>query len=165
MFSDKLDIFARAVGKMVSWLTLLMVIMMFAVVVLRYLFDTGWIAMQEMIVFMHAMIFMLGAAYALENNTHVRVDIFYGEMTQKNKAWVDLLGTVFLLMPMAAFILYSAWDYVLDAWAVKEGSREAGGLPGVFLLKTLLTIMPLALLLQGLSIVLSCWQKINSKAS
>jgi TRAP-type mannitol/chloroaromatic compound transport system permease small subunit len=128
-----------------------MVAVTFAVVVLRYAFDIGWIALQESIVYMHGTVFMLGAAYALARDRHVRVDIFYRGWGPRGRALVDLLGTVGLLLPMSLFILWIGWDYVADAWAVREGSREAGGLPGVFVYKSLILLMPALLVLQGVA--------------
>jgi len=136
----------------------LMVLITFAVVLLRYLFDTGWIAMQESVSYLHALVFMLGAAYTLKQGGHVRVDILYQKMGIRAKAWVNLFGTLFLLFPVALFILFTSWEYVVESWKVLEGSREAGGLPGVFLLKTLILLLPLTLLLQGLSLVLKSLQ-------
>jgi TRAP-type mannitol/chloroaromatic compound transport system permease small subunit len=141
-------------GRLVSWLTLGMVLVTFLVVVLRYAFDTGWIAMQESVSFMHALVFMLGAAFTLRHDGHVRVDIFYGRYGRRGRAVIDLLGTLLLLLPTSTFILWMGWEYVANAWAVREGSREAGGLPGVYLLKTLILIMPILLILQGLAWVL-----------
>lgn len=138
-------------GRLIAWLTLAMVAVTFAVVLLRYLFNTGWIAMQESITFMHALVFMLGAAYTLKHEGHVRVDIFYRKFSPRKRALVDLSGFLFLLLPVTLFIFWISWDYVATSWALLEGSREAGGLPGVFLLKSALLLMPLLLLLQGLS--------------
>jgi TRAP-type mannitol/chloroaromatic compound transport system permease small subunit len=149
-----LDRLSETIGRFVSWLTLLMVLITFAVVVLRYVFDMGWIALQESVVFLHGTVFMLGAAYALQRDGHVRVDIFYRRRSERGRALTDLLGTLLLLLPTCGFILWVGWDYVADAWAVREGSREAGGLPGVFLYKTLILLMPALLLVQGLSTVL-----------
>jgi TRAP-type mannitol/chloroaromatic compound transport system permease small subunit len=149
-----LDRLADLTGLAVSWLTLAMVLLTFAVVVLRYVFDTGWIAMQESVTYLHAVVFMLGAAYTLRRNGHVRVDIFYRRHGRRGQAWVDLLGTLLLLLPTSVFIFWISWRYVADAWAVHEGSREAGGLPGVYLLKTLILIMPALLLLQGTALAL-----------
>ncbi|MGD2118014.1 MAG: TRAP transporter small permease subunit [Chromatiales bacterium] len=142
------------VGRAVAWLTLFMVLVTFMVVLLRYLFDLGWIAMQESVVYMHGIVFMLGAAYTLKHHGHVRVDIFYQKMSARGRAWVDLLGTLFLLLPVSLFIALMSWEYVADSWAVLEGSREAGGLPGVFLLKSLILLMPLLMLLQGVVLML-----------
>jgi TRAP-type mannitol/chloroaromatic compound transport system permease small subunit len=148
-----LDGVAEWIGRSIAWLTLAMVLVTFLVVVLRYLFDTGWIAMQESVTFMHALVFMLGAAYTLRAGGHVRVDIFYRKFGPRGRAWVDLGGALLLLLPMSLFIVWISWDYVAAAWAVSEGSREAGGLPGVYLLKSLILLMPLLLALQALSMV------------
>ncbi len=142
------------IGRGIAWLTLLMVITTFTVVVLRYGFDLGSIALQESIVYLHALNFMLGAAYTLKHDAHVRVDIFYQKMGPVGRAWVDLLGTLLLLMPVCGFIFWASWGYVTDAWTVREASGEAGGLPYVYLLKSILLLMPSLLMLQGLVIIL-----------
>ena len=139
------------VGRGVAWLTLGMVLLTFLVVLLRYAFDIGWIGMQESVTYMHGLVFMLGAAYTLRHNGHVRVDIFYRKLGVRGRRWVDLLGTLLLLIPTCLFIAWMSWDYVGVSWQVHEGSREAGGLPAVFLLKTLLLVMPLLLLVQALA--------------
>ncbi len=146
-----LDSISEWTGRGIAWLTLLMVIITFAVVVLRYLFDTGWIAMQESVTYLHAMVFLLGAAYTLRHEGHVRVDIFYHRFGPRGKALVDLFGTLLLLLPVCLFILFISWDYVADSWAYRETSSEPGGLPWVYLLKTTLLLMPLLLVLQGIS--------------
>lgn len=147
--ADAIERFIEWTGRAVSWLTLFMVITTFVVVVLRYLFDTGWIAVQESISYMHATVFLIGAAYTLQQQGHVRVDIFYSRFNQQTRAWVDLCGALFMLMPFMFFIGWMSWEYVLDSWDVFEGSREAGGLPGVFLLKSLILVMAALLMLQA----------------
>ncbi len=142
--------------RIVHFLTLLMVLITFAVVVLRYGFDLGWIAMQESVTYLHAANFMLGAAFTLRHDAHVRVDIFYQKFGPRGRAWVDLLGTLFLLLPVCAFILYASWDYVRESWHLMEGSQEAGGIPAVWLLKSLLLAMPVLLILQGLAVAARC---------
>lgn len=131
-----------------------MVVTTFIVVVLRYAFDLGWIALQESVSYMHAMVFMLGAAYTLKHNGHVRVDIFYQRCSDKTKAWIDCLGTLLLLMPVSGFIIWSSWEYVSDSWAVQESSRNSGGLPGVYLLKTTILFMAALLILQSIALFL-----------
>ena len=131
-----------------------MVVITFIVVVLRYAFDIGWIALQESVLYMHAMVFMLGAAYTLKHNGHVRVDILYQRCSDKTKAWIDCLGTLLLLMPVTGFIIWSSWEYVSDSWAVEEGSRNSGGLPGVYLLKTTILFMAGLLILQAIALFL-----------
>lgn len=139
------------IGQLISWLTLVMVFTMTIIVVLRYGFNIGWIAMQESVVYMHGMVFMLGIAYTLNKDEHVRVDIFYQRFSQKNQAWIDLLGTVLILFPVCGFIFYFSFDYVMSSWRLLEGSPEAGGIPAVFMLKSLLLLMPTLLLLQGIA--------------
>ena len=141
-------------GRIVSWLSLFMVLTTFLVVVLRYAFDLGWIAMQESVTYMHATLFMLGASYTLQRNGHVRVDIFYQKLSRRGRAWVDLLGTLLLLVPVCVFILWAGWGYVFESWEVMEGSREAGGIPAVYLLKTLILAMPVLVLIQGMAWIL-----------
>ena len=145
--------FSEWTGRAISWLTLAMVVVTFVVVILRYLFNVGWIAMQETITWMHALVFMLGAAYTLSHDGHVRVDIFYRSAPPRAKAWVDLLGTLLLLLPVCAFIAWTSWGYVASAWAVHESSGETGGLPGLYLLKTVMLVMPGLMVLQGLALV------------
>ena len=139
------------IGRAVSWLTLLMVLVTFLVVVLRYAFDLGWIALQESVVWMYALVFLLGAAYTLKHDAHVRVDIIYQRCNRTTRAWIDLFGALLLLLPVCGLILWSSWEYVIDAWAMGEGSREAGGLPGLYVLKSAILLMGLLLLLQGIA--------------
>jgi len=148
--AETLDRINGLLGPVVSWLALGMVLVTFLVVVLRYAFDIGSIALQESVTYMHATLFMLGAAYTLQQQGHVRVDIFYQRFSRRGRAWVDLLGTLILLVPICLFVLASSWGYVTESWAVHEGSREAGGLPYVYVLKTLLIVMPILVLIQGL---------------
>ena len=160
-----LDIISEKTGQFISWFTLLMVIFTFAVVVLRYGFDLGWIALQESVTYLHALIFMLGAAYTLKRDTHVRVDIFYQNFGSKGQAWVNLLGSLFLLFPVCIFIFWVSWNYVGASWGVNESSAEAGGLPWLYLLKTLLLIMPALLILQGLAQALRAIQVLRGHIS
>ena len=147
---DKISIVS---GRLTSWLTLIMVIVTFVVVVMRYVFDAGAVWLQESVVWMHAVVFMVGAAYTLQQDEHVRVDIFYRDMSSRRRAWVDLLGTVLFLFPLCAFLGYKAWDFVAVSWQLSESSREPGGMPYPFvpLLKSVLLLMPLLLALQGVS--------------
>ena len=139
----------ETVGRAISWLTLLMVIVTFLVVVLRYAFNLGWIAMQESVTYMHALVFLLGAAYTLKHDGHVRVDIFYRRLGPRGQAWVDLLGALLLLWPVCIYISWVSWDYVASSWQVREASGEAGGLPGVYLLKSTIVLMTALVAVQG----------------
>lgn len=158
--ADAIERFIEWCGRAVSWLTLFMVITTFVVVVLRYLFDTGWIALQESITYMHAAVFLIGAAYTLQQDGHVRVDIFYSRFGEQARAWVDLCGALFMLIPFMFFIGWMSWEYVISSWNVLEGSREAGGLPGVFLLKSLILVMTALLMLQAGAQVIRAFNKL-----
>ena len=138
-----------------AWLTLFMVLVTFLVVVLRYVFDLGFIWLQETVTWMHAAVFMLGAAYTLLGDGHVRVDVFYREFGPRRKAIVDTAGVLIFLLPLCIFMIWSAWDFVAASWTIKEASRESGGLPYpmVPLLKSVLLVMPVMLALQGLSLL------------
>ena len=151
VFADRIDAVVRQIGEWATWLSLGMVLVTFTVVVLRYAFDIGSIALQESVTYMHAVLFMLGIAYTLERNGHVRVDIFYERLSRRGRARVDLIGTLLLLIPVCILIIWLGWAYVAESWRVQEASRETGGLPAVYLLKSLILIMPILLLAQGLS--------------
>lgn len=143
---------ARAVsiiGRTVAWLTLAMTLLTFLIVLLRYGFNQGWIWMQESVTYLHAAVFMVAAAWAFQSDDHVRVDIFYRARSGRYRRWVDLAGTMLFLVPFSLFLLYFGWDYVSSSWAVRESSPEPGGLPLVWLLKTLVLVLPVLLLLQA----------------
>ena len=141
-------------GRMVSWLTLAMVFMTVVIVVLRYYFGSGSIALQESITYLHGIVFMLGIAFTLQRGGHVRVDIFYRGFSPRRKALVDLLGGLVFLLPVSLLIFIFSWDYVAASWAIGETSEERSGIQGIYLLKTLLLLMPATLMLQGLAEIL-----------
>ena len=150
----RLDAFAELTGRIVSWLTLAMVLVTLLVVILRYLFDIGSIALQESVTYLHAAVFMLAAAYTLKHDGHVRVDIFYQQRSPRVRAWINLVGTLLFLVPVCVFVIIISIDYVSLSWSIREGSRHAGGLDAVFLLKTVIPVMAGLLLLQGCSVAL-----------
>ncbi len=139
-----------------------MVIITFVVVCLRYIFDIGWIAMQESVTYLHAMVFLIGASWTMQQEAHVRVDIFYCNFSDRARAWVDLLGALLLLLPVMLFVVWVSWEYVIASWGVLEGSREAGGLPGVYLLKSLIIVLASMLVLQGLVQIMRSAQTIRN---
>lgn len=153
----------RKIGQAVAWLTLLMVILTFSIVVFRYGVNQGWIWLQESVTYMHAAVFMLAAAWAFQADEHVRVDIFYRGKSTRHKAWVNLVGTLIFLVPFCLFLLIIGWNYVAAAWSAMEGSREAGGLPLVYVLKSLILALPLLLLIQSFSTVKDCISKIKTR--
>lgn len=146
-----IDGLSNRLGKVFSWLTLTMVIVMAVIVVLRYAFQIGSIALQESVIYINALIFTFGVAYTLKEQGHVRVDIFYSRLGERHRAWVDLLGTLLFLIPASVFIFWVSWDYVSVSWRIREGSAESSGLPFVYLLKSAILLIPALLLLQGIS--------------
>ena len=152
--SHSIEAFIDLVGRTVSWLSLGLVLLTFLVVVLRYVFDLGWIAMQDAINTLHAVLFLVAAAYTLKYDEHVRVDIFYQKLTIRGRAWIDFLGGLLVLIPVCVFIFWISWVYVSESWRVLESSSETGGLPGVYLLKSVILLMAALLILQGLALIL-----------
>lgn len=154
VLSRLIDLVSYRVGRVISWLALTMVLLQFLVVVMRYVFGTGEIWLQEAIIYQHAFVFMLGASFTLLKDGHVRVDIFYSNRSPRTKAVVNLLGTLLLLFPVMILILWVSYPYVARSWAVLEGSRETSGIPAVFLLKTVILAFAFMMFLQGLSTVI-----------
>lgn len=150
-FVRLVDCLSEFTGRTISWLTLLMVIATFVIVVMRYVLNIGNIALQESVVYMHSFVFLLGAAYTLKHDGHVRVDIFYRPLSERKKAIINIIGTLFLLFPVVIFIGYVSWEYVAVSWELKEGSQEAGGLEFRYILKSALILMPVLVFLQGLA--------------
>lgn len=149
--ADRIDVFSDRTGRIVAWGALIMVLVQFTVVLLRYVFGLSSVWMQESIIYLHGLLFMLVAGYTLLGDGHVRVDIFYREASARYKATVDLLGTLLFLWPVCGLIAYTSWPYVAISWKVLEGSRETSGIPGVFLLKTAILAFAFIVALQGLS--------------
>ena len=147
-----IDAVNEVIGRGVAWLALLMVLIQVVVVVMRYVFGLSVLTMQESIWYMHSIIFLVAAGYTLLHNGHVRVDILYGHVSLKRKALIDLLGVLLILMPACTLVWWSAWPYVVNAWAVKEGSIEVSGIQGVYLLKTCILVFAASLAVQGVSL-------------
>ena len=141
-------------GRLVSWITLLMVIVTCAVVLARYVFGAGSIALQESVMYMHGIVFMLGIAFTLKEQGHVRVDVLHEKFSSRTRTLIDIAGTVLFLLPVSIFILLTSLDYVSFSWSLRESSAQPGGLPGVFLVKTLIPVMAALLALQGIAEIL-----------
>jgi TRAP-type mannitol/chloroaromatic compound transport system permease small subunit len=146
---EQLDGVNRAVGHAVRWLALFMMLIQFVIVLLRYVFGISSIATNESVLYLHAALFMLAAGYTLLVDGHVRVDIFYGRMSDAGKNAIDLFGHVVLLIPSMLTMLYWTWPSVRNAWAILEGPISVGGIPAVFLLKSLIPVFCVLLLLQS----------------
>jgi TRAP-type mannitol/chloroaromatic compound transport system permease small subunit len=139
------------IGRAVSWLTAILVLVVGVDVVSRYFFNTtkNWVLELEWYLF--SVIFLLGAGYALKHDKHVRVDLFYSNFNPRDKAWVNLLGTLFLLVPWCLFVVFSTWGYAYESFLIRETSPNPGGLPALYLIKAMVPIGALLLLLQGVA--------------
>lgn len=146
-----IDSFNAYFGKACAWLTLFLVLGTAIVVVLRYGFGIGATALQEAVLYAHALVFMGAAAWVLQRNGHVRVDIFYQQFSPRRKALVDSLGTLLFLLPVCLFLGWASWDYVTNSWSTLEGSSESGGLKFVYLQKTIILVLVISLILQGIA--------------
>ena len=155
--ADGIDRATAAIGRAAAWCCLFIVLAEFAVVVMRYAFGIGSIRLQEAVLYAHAALFMLAAAWTLQIQGHVRVDIFYARASPRTKALIDLVGALIFLLPITVVIGALALPYVARSWAIFEGSRETSGLPFVYLLKTLIPMFALLLGLQGVAQAIRAW--------
>ncbi len=147
--ADAADATCDAAGALARWATLALVAVVLVVVVQRYVFGLAFTKLQESILYLHAGVILLGGAWALGDDGHVRVDVLYGRMSARAKAAVDLAGAYLLLGPMAITVLLVSRAYLDRSWRVGEGSPESDGLALVFLLKTLIPIFAVLLLIQA----------------
>ena len=150
----RLEAVNLAVGATVRWLALAMVLLQFAVVVLRYVFGISYIFLNEGVLYMHAALFMLGAGYTLLVDGHVRVDIFYSRLSARGRAVVDLACAFAFLLPSMIVLAWFTWPSVRNSWAVLEGPISVGGIPASFLLKSLIPAFCLLLVVQGVAAAL-----------
>jgi TRAP-type mannitol/chloroaromatic compound transport system permease small subunit len=146
-----LDGLAEMLGRFASVFAPLMLLVTCYIVVTRYVLNTGSVAVQDLVTYCNALIFTLGAGYTLKHDAHVRVDIFYSPASPRAKAAINLLGSLLFLLPVMVFLLWACWQYVASAWAIREGSPDTGGLPYVYLLKTLILVMGGVLIAQGVA--------------
>jgi TRAP-type mannitol/chloroaromatic compound transport system permease small subunit len=151
VFSGAIDRSNEAVGRMVSWVSLLLVLVVFVDVVMRYLFKTSFVFTQELEWHLFAFIFLIGAGYTLLHDGHVRVDIIYQRLSVKGRAWINLLGVIFFLIPGCYLVISTSWHFVGNSFSMMEGSPDPGGIPYRFIVKGTMTVGYVLLLLQGLS--------------
>ncbi len=164
-FADRIDRMTAWIGRAAAWLCLFIVLAQFTIVVMRYGFGTGSAKLTESIIYGHAALFMLAAAWTLRENGHVRVDIFYADAPPRRKALVDLFGALLLLIPFALSLFILSLPYVARSWSILERSRETSGLPLVYLLKTLIPVFATLLVLQGISQAIRALQTLRTDHS
>ena len=151
------------IGKSFAWLLLIMVILTCIIVVLRYLFNIGFIWMQELVRFCYAMVFLACAAYTLAEDEHVRVDIIYSNLSSKSKSIINIVGAITFVIPVCFAIIYYSFNYVVNSWAQLEGSLEERGLHAVYILKSFIWIFAIMLIFQALSIIYTNLYNIRKK--
>lgn len=183
--TDILGEFSERCGHFVSWMVLLLVFLTLSVAVPRYLLSNEWFlslnlfsldwdairtvysrnvnALNDSVQYVHAVIFMVGVSYAMKSGDHVRIDILYRNMKPRTRAWVNILGMILLYYPTFLFIFFMSWNYVFNSWAIMESSSRPGGLPFLYILKTLLLIMPVLMILQGTALLLENIQKLRNR--
>ena len=164
-FADRIDRMTAWIGRAAAWLCLFIVLAQFTIVVMRYGFGTGSAKLTESIIYGHAALFMLAAAWTLREGGHVRVDIFYADAPPRRKALVDLFGALLLLIPFALSLFILSLPYVARSWSILERSRETSGLPLVYLLKTLIPVFATLLVLQGISQAIRALQTLRTDHS
>jgi len=162
-YLELINKFNIKIGKLFSWSLLIMVILTFIIVVLRYLFNLGFIWMQELVRYLYASVFMLCAAYTLAKDEHVRVDIFYSKLQSRHKMIINIIGSFFFLIPVCFCILFYSFTYVINSWIQLEGSLEERGLHAVYLLKTFIWAFAIMLILQSIYIILHGFLKLFRK--
>tara|TARA_Y100001954_G_scaffold17604_1_gene16307 strand:+ start:200 stop:721 length:522 start_codon:yes stop_codon:yes gene_type:complete len=150
-YIEIIDSINNKFGRLAGWLTTLMVINVFVDVLLRYGLDKVSIAMQELEWHFFAAIFLLGAGHTLKQNGHVRVDLLYNNFNDRQKAWVNLTGSVLFLLPFAAMVFFSSQDFFISSFQIKETSPDPGGLPARYILKAIIPIGFALLFAQGVS--------------
>ena len=143
--------FAQYSGRAIAWLLPVMVVLICLVVVLRYAFNSNTTLLHEVVLYLHASLFLLGASHALYTDSHVRVDVFYRHFSVRQKAWINAIGSIVFLLPFCVLIVLSSWDFVLQSWQIKEVSVDPSGLPFVYLLKALLPLSAIMLMLQAVA--------------
>ncbi|MGH1470376.1 MAG: TRAP transporter small permease subunit [Cellvibrionaceae bacterium] len=150
-----IDNVTEKLGRAIAWLTIVMALLTFLLVIIRYVLKLNSIALQESVIYMHSLVFLLGIGFTLKADEHVRVDIFYRHFSAHKKAWIDCIGSIIFLLPICFFLFFISFNFVASSWQNFEGSSEPGGIPAVFLLKTLIPMTAVLLGLQGLSLTLS----------
>ena len=147
-----IDVLNERIGQVVAWVTLGLVLVVFVDVVMRYLFNTSFVFTQELEWHLFGFIFLIGAGYTLLHDGHVRVDIIYQRLGPKGRAWINLIGVIFFLIPGCIMVIITSWKFMYNSWSIMEGSPDPGGIPFRFLLKGTITVGFVLITLQGLSL-------------
>ena len=152
-----IDGLSEQTGRIVAWLALVLVVLQFGLVVLRYVFGINDRASEELLLYLHGTLFLLAAAFTLKHQGHVRIDLSYRDASARTQAWIDLAGTIFFLLPICALIGWAAWPFVENAWVSKEGSIETSGLPFKYIYKSVILVFVAMMALQGFAQAIKAW--------
>ena len=144
----------ESVGKNISWIIIIMVVVQIIIVLARYVFGIGFIKLQELMIYMHGMLFTLASGYTLLHDEHVRVDVIYRESSLRYKSYINFFGSIFLLFPFIYILIKTSLPYVQRSWRILEGSPVTSGLNAIYILKTVLIIFPLLLLIQAIVLLI-----------
>ncbi len=153
----------KKIGSVVSWLSLILVLVVCYDVIVRYVFKESSVALQELEWHLFALLFLVGAAYTLQLDAHVRVDLFYTRLTESKKAFIDFIGSLLFLIPFCLLAIYSSFDFVKFSFIVKETSPDAGGLPARYILKAIIPISFFFLLLEGIALTFKSYLIIKNQ--
>ncbi len=159
--ADFIDSLNEKVGRGVAWLTTVLVLVVCYDVFMRYALNQTSIALQELEWHLFAVVFLVGAAYTLKHNRHVRVDVLYVNFSPRTRAWVNFLGSLLFLIPFSLLVIWASWNFVANSFAIRETSPDPGGLPARYLVKAAIPVGFVLLLLQGLSLAVRSWRSIH----
>jgi len=146
-FLEKISIISEYITKYFFYIMFILVIVN---ILLRYIFNINFIFMQELVMYLHAFIFLFGISICLKENSHVRIDVFSNKLGAEVKKYIEILGTVFLIIPFCLFVLYESTPIVIRSWEMLESSGEPGGLPFIYILKSSIYVFASLLLIQAL---------------
>ena len=157
-----IEFIIRWIGEKSSYINVLLVMIICIDVFMRYILNTTQTWVIELEWHLFALIFLLGASYTLQEDQHVRVDLFYADRSNKSKAWINLAGTLLFLVPWCLILINSSFNYATNSWMMNEGSPNPGGLPARYIIKYCMTFGFILLLLQGIAVIYRSAQTIFS---
>lgn len=146
-----LDNSIEKIGCGTSYIVVIMVFLVIITLFLRYVLNIGSVALQESIMYLHAIFFMFGISFAIKENAHVKIDILSNKFNSKQKDMIFILGIIFFMIPFSLFIIFISADMVVKSWGIMEQSSEAGGLNFVYILKSIIPLTGILILSQSIS--------------
>lgn len=146
-FLEKISTISEYITKYFFYIMFVLVIVN---ILLRYIFNINFIFMQELVMYLHAFIFLFGISICLKENSHVRIDVFSNKLDAEVKKYIEILGTVFLVIPFCLFVLYESTPIIIRSWEMLESSGEPGGLPFIYILKSAIYVFASLLLIQAI---------------